>query len=130
MEKFIALTVAVAILFALFGCTPHEQQLQQQGIKILSQGEFEQLFRTDRTAKTTTSMGTYIVKYYSDGRQEVDYGRGIDTGNFRIQGNQFCSSWKTRRGGEEECTKFYKVGEKSYELIRKDGSLVGTWEFN
>jgi hypothetical protein len=67
MEKFIALTVAVGILLALFGCTPHEQQLQQQGVKILSQGELEQLFRTDRTAKTTISMGTYIVKYYSDG---------------------------------------------------------------
>lgn len=47
MEKFIALTVAVGILLALFGCTPHEQQLQQQGIKILSQGELEQLFRTN-----------------------------------------------------------------------------------
>jgi hypothetical protein len=130
MEKFIALIVAVGILLALFGCTPHEQQLQQQGIKILSQGELEQLFKTDRTAKTTIPMGTYIVKYYSDGRQEIDYGRGLDTGKFRIQGNQFCSSWKMRRAGEEECTKFYKVGENSYELIRKDGSLVGTWEFN
>ena len=129
MKTFITFTFAVGILLSLSGCAPHEQQLQQKGIKTLSQNELEQLFRADRTAKTSIPMGTYVVKYYADGRQEVDYGRGTDTGKFRIQGNQFCSSWKTRRGGEEECTKFYKVGEKSYELIRKDGSLVGTWEF-
>jgi hypothetical protein len=130
MKKSIVVIAAAGILFFLFGCTPHEQQLQQKNIKMLSQGELEQIFRADRTAKTTLPMGTYVVKYYSDGRQEVDYGRGLDTGKFRIQGNQFCSSWKMRRAGEEECTKFYKVGENSYELIRKDGSLVGTWEFN
>ena len=130
MKRSIAFISAVGILVALFGCAPHEQQLQKASIKMLSHGELEQLFRSDRIVKTTTSMGTYNVKYYSDGRQEVDYGRGIDTGNFRIQENQFCSSWKTRRSGEEECTKFYMVGENKYELIRKDGSLVGTWEFN
>ena len=129
MEKFIAFTVAVGILLALFGCTPHEQQLQQQGIKMLSQSELEQLFKTDRTAKTSVASGTFTVKYYSDGRQEVSYAQGTDTGNFRIQNDQFCSSWKKARDGEEVCAKFYKVDENKYELIRKDGSFVGTVEF-
>ena len=129
MEKFIALTVAVGILLALFGCTPHEQQLQQQGIKMLSQSELEQLFKTDRTAIASVARGTFTVKYYSDGRQEVSYAQGTDTGNFRIQNDQFCSRWKKGRDGEEACSKFYKVEENKYELIRKDGSFVGTVEF-
>jgi hypothetical protein len=129
LEKFIALTVAVGILLALFGCTPHEQQLQQQGIKMLSQSELEQLFKTDRTAITSVARGTFTVKYYSDGRQEVSYAQGTDTGNFRIQNDQFCSRWKKSRGGEEACSKFYKVDENKYELVRKDGSFVGTVEF-
>jgi hypothetical protein len=129
MKKFIAFTVAVAILVSLSGCTPYEQQLQQSGIKMLNQGDLEQLFKTDRTAINTVPKGTFTVKYYSDGRQEVNYGQGTDTGNFRIQDDQFCSRWKTARGGEEACCKFYKVGENKYEMVKKDGSFLGTVEF-
>lgn len=129
MKKFLVVGAAASILLSLFACARHEQQLQEKGIKVLKQSELEQLFKTERTATTTVPNGTFTVKYYPDGRQEVSYAQGTDTGNYRIQDDKFCSRWQKSRGGQEACCRFYKIGENKYEMVTNDGYFLGTIDF-
>jgi hypothetical protein len=62
------------------------------------------------------------VDYFPDGRQIIDWGSGNDTGTFRINEDEFCSTWSRLRNGEESCSTIYKISETEYEFIGSDGT--------
>ena len=95
----------------------------------LNHDELEQLFRTNRTASYEAAGETVRLKFYPDGTQVLHYSRGTDRGIFRIDDNQYCSSWRRIRSGREVCARFYKIGDAMYNLINDDGSFRGTLEF-
>lgn len=129
MKNHMPFIIAVGVVLALNGCS-HEQQLLMSGAKILNHAELEQLFYTSRMVKFSSLNGSATVKYYPDGLQEIEWDNGKDTGRFRIEDGEFCSTWKNLRKGAESCLKAYKVSENGYELIDSDGALAATMHLN
>jgi hypothetical protein len=126
MKKYMAFIVVIGVVFALHGCTAYELQLRISGAKMLNQSDLEQLFYADRTVKFSIPSGLATVRYYPDGRQEIEWDNGQDTGHFRIENDEFCSTWRRLRNSAESCSKIYRVSEEKYEFISNDGTLAAT----
>jgi hypothetical protein len=126
MKKHMGILVVIGVILASHGCAFHELRLTAAGAKILDQSDLEQLFFADRTVKFEIPGGLATVRYYPDGRQEIGWDKGQDTGHFRIENDQFCSTWKRLRNGAESCSKVYRVSEEKYEFISDDGDLSAT----
>lgn len=122
MKMPIRLTLALGIAISFWGCSSHELQLRLSGAKMLDQSELESLFYAERTAEFPITDGVATVDYFPDGRQEIEWGSGKDTGRFRIKNEEFCSSWSRLRKGEESCSKVYKISANEYEFIGSDGT--------
>ncbi len=122
MKKHMLVMFALGALVSCWGCSSHELQLRLSGAKMLSQSELERLFYAERTAEFPVLGGIATVDYFPDGRQIIDWGSGNDTGTFRINKEEFCSTWSRLRNGEESCSKIYKLSETEYEFIGSDGT--------
>lgn len=116
--------VALGLAFIFGGCMSREFNLRQSGAKRLNPSELEALFHADRTAEFPITGGIATVTYFPDGRQEIDWGGGKDTGHFRIKGEEFCSTWSRLRKGEESCSKIYMINETEYEFIDSNGATA------
>ncbi|MCU0538718.1 MAG: hypothetical protein MUF46_02365 [Desulfobacterales bacterium] len=116
--------MALGLALIVCGCMSREFNLRQSGAKMLTPSELEALFHADRTAEFPITAGVATVTYSPDGRQEIDWGGGKDTGRFRIKGEEFCSTWSRLRKGEESCSKIYKISDTEYEFIDSDGATA------
>ncbi len=116
--------IAMGIAVLVCGCSAREVNLKLSGAKMLSQSELEALFHADRTAEFPITGGVATVTYFPDGRQEIDWGGGKDTGSFQIKGEEFCSTWSRLRKGEESCSKIYKINDTEYEFVGSDGTTA------
>lgn len=126
MKKPVTFTIAVGILIALHGCVSHELQLKLSGAKMLNQGELEQLFYADRVVEFSSPSGSATVTYHPDGRQDIEWNNGKDSGTFRIENEAFCSTWTRLRNGLESCSKVYRIDAKEYEFISPDGTFAAS----
>jgi hypothetical protein len=45
---------------------------------------------------------------------------GNDKGHFRINNEEFCSTWTRLRYGAESCSKIKKISENEFEFINRD----------
>jgi len=126
MKKPMTFAAAMGIVAALLGCVTHEFQIQLAGARMLNRGELEQLFFAERMVDFSSPDGLASVTYHPDGRQEIDWHSGQDTGTFRIANEEFCSTWTRLRRGEESCSKIYRIDEKEYEFISSDGTYAAT----
>ena len=122
MKKHVLLVFALGLLVSCWGCSSHEFQLKRSGAKKLNQSELESLFYAERTAEFPILGKVATVDYFPDGRQIIDWGSGNDTGTFRINEDEFCSTWSRLRNGEESCSTIYKISETEYEFIGSDGT--------
>lgn len=117
-QTLFALAIAGAMI-VFCGCA--ELQLYPSGAKSLNQTELELLFQTERAAEFLSS-GTHVsVTYFPDRRQECDWASGSDKGTYRINNDEFCSTWNRLRKGAESCSKIYKIGENEFEFRSSDG---------
>lgn len=117
-QTLFALVMAGAVI-VFWGCA--ERQLGPSAAKRLNQTELELLFQTERAAEFQ-SAGTHVsVTYYPDQRQECDWGSGRDKGTYRINNDEFCSTWTWLRKGAESCSKIYQIGENEFEFRSSDG---------
>jgi hypothetical protein len=91
--------------------------------------ELVEIFSSPREATFKGKRGTLHLTYSPEGIQTVKKGNYSDTGTYRIDGDISCGSWKKIRKGKEACTKWYKVGEKSYLLVYTSGEEAGTLTF-
>jgi len=122
MKRQLFFIVVLGTLISFYGCASHELQLRLSGATRLNHSELDQLFYAERTVEFSSPDGNATVKYFPDGRQEIDWGKGNDQGNFRINYQEFCSTWTKLRNGEESCLKIYKISETEYEFIDSDGN--------
>jgi hypothetical protein len=126
MKRNITFIVVIGVVSAFYGCASHEPQFRISGANIMSQSDMEQLFYAERTVRFSIPGGFATVRYYPDGRQEIEWDNGKDTGRFRIENEEFCSTWERLRNGAESCLKVYKVSEDEYEFMSSDGAIVAT----
>jgi hypothetical protein len=122
MKGRLSIIFVVGTIIAFSGCAPHELQLKLSGAIRLNQSELDHLFYAERTVEFSSSSGRASVMYFPDGRQEIDWGNGNDNGHFRINNEEFCSTWTRLRNGAESCSKIYKISETEYEFIGSDGT--------
>ncbi|MGE5255153.1 MAG: hypothetical protein ACM3KE_00700 [Hyphomicrobiales bacterium] len=126
MKKPLMLILAVGILIGVAGCASHELQLKLSGAKMLNQVELEQLFYADRVAEFSSPEGSATVTYYPDGRQDIEWKNGKDSGSFRIENDEFCSTWTRLRNGLESCSKIYRIDAREYEFVSPDGEYAAS----
>ncbi len=122
MKPSIFFVLAMGIALLAGGCSSHELNLRLSGAKMLDQSELEALFYADRSAEFPITGGVATVTYFPDGRQEIDWGSGQDTGRFRIKDEEFCSTWSRLRKSEESCSRIYKISDTEYEFVDSDGT--------
>lgn len=118
-QPFFTLAIAGAFI-AFCGCA--ELKPNPSGAEILNQTELERLFHTERTVEFLSSGTRVSVTYFPDGRQECDWGSGNDKGTYRINNDEFCSTWTWLRKGAESCSKIYKIGENEFEFRDSNGN--------
>ncbi len=106
----------------LFGCAENQAALEKSGAKPLTGAELQARFskEVNTTWNTDKNSGTFASR--PDGTMSVDWGKGNDTGTWRIVGDTVCRKWKTIREGKELCFTLFKVGEGKYKLYDPDGS--------
>jgi len=126
MKKRMACMALMGVVFSFYGCASHELRLAMSGDQLLNQGELEQLFYAERTVRFSSSSVSATVTYHPDGRQDIEWDNGKDTGHFRIENAEFCSTWARLRHGAESCSTVYRINEEAYEFISSDGSLAAT----
>ena len=126
MKKPVMFALAVGILIALPGCASHELQLKLSGARMLDQGELEQLFYAERVVEFSSPSGSATVTYHPDGRQDIEWNNGRDSGTFRIENEEFCSTWTRLRNGLESCSKVYRIDATEYEFISPDGTFAAS----
>jgi hypothetical protein len=126
MKKSVTMAIAAGILFGLLGCVSHELQLKVSGAKMLNQLELEQLFYADRVVEFSSPAGSATVTYHPDGRQDIEWHNGKDSGSFRIGNEEFCSTWTRLRNGMESCSKVYRIDAVEYEFVSPDGEYAAS----
>jgi hypothetical protein len=126
MKLNITFIVVIGVFSAFYGCASHELQFRISGAHIMSQSDMEQLFYAERTVRFSFPGGLATVRYHPDGRQEIEWDNGKDAGRFRIENEEFCSTWERLRNGAESCLKVYKVSEYEFEFMSSDGAIVAT----
>ena len=121
MKRRLSFVYAIGTIIAFCGCASYELQSSPPGAKMLNQTELEHLFHEERTVEFPIPGGVATVNYFPDGRQEIDWSSGNDTGTFRINKEEFCSTWANLRNGAESCSKIKKISENEFEFINRDG---------
>jgi hypothetical protein len=120
MKKQIPMALIVTgAIIAFCGCA--ELQLNTSEYKRLNQNELERLFQADRNVEFFSSTTRVSVKYFSDGRQECTWDAGSDKGTYRINNDEFCSTWTWLRNGAESCSKVYKMSDAEFEFRDSNG---------
>lgn len=121
MKKQIPLVLAMAgAIIAFCGCA--ELQPSTSGDNRLNQNELERLFHTERTVEFLSSGTRVSVTYFSDGRQECSWDSEYDRGTYRIDNDEFCSTWTRLRKGAESCSRVYKISDTEFEFRSADGT--------
>lgn len=118
-QTFFAFAIAGTVI-AFCGCAELQQSTSED--KRLTQIELERLFQTDRNVEYFSSYTRVAVKYFSDGRQECTWDSGNDKGTYRINNDEFCSTWTWLRKGAESCSKVYKISDTEFEFRSADGT--------
>jgi hypothetical protein len=122
MKRPILFVYAFGTIIMLLGCALQESQLNPSGAESLNQTELEHLFNKERSVEFFSKETRVDVKYFPDGRQEIDWGAGSDKGTFRINNGEFCSTWTWLRKGAESCSKVYKISDTEFEFRSSDGA--------
>ena len=123
--------VLFAFLVSVSGCaTTAEQSLREKGLSPLTQTELEALYSGTPTVHgKTPNGGSGTATYTSDGVARFDFGKGVNTGSWRIEGGKFCVQYPNLRNGEDRCYTVYKIGDDQYQNFNPDGSLLSTFSF-
>ena len=119
-----------SLVLLLISCATVEEKLQEEGIKPLSQAELETLYEGGPTVNFKSARNSGTVIYHTDGKCEVDWGRGTDTGVYSLKDNLICTKWIKIRDCKEGCFKIYKIGDNKYKAINQDGTLNSEFSLN
>ena len=116
---------ALLALSLLAGCASREADMKATGGKPMTGAELLQRNSKEVKIAWNTPQGyAGVDTYRPDGTASVDYGKGTDTGVWRVVDDTLCTTWKTLRNGAEKCFVVYKVGDGKYKSFNSDGSLA------
>lgn len=122
MKKVIILFTFFVFICTLLSCALNEKKLQESDAKLLSQKDLIELFNKNRVVEFASARGSAEGHYFPNGAQKLTWPGGEDEGKYRIENGQFCSKWKARRDGKEECYKIYHTKDNKYVFVNLDGS--------
>lgn len=111
-----------SFVLLLISCATAEENLQKEGIKPLSQAELETLYEGGPTVNYKSARNSGTAIYHTDGKCEVNWKNGTDTGVYSIKDSKVCTKWTKIRDGKEGCFKIYKVKDNKYKAINQDGT--------
>jgi hypothetical protein len=119
MRKITFIIIALGVILSLQCCASVEKKLPEPEGQLLTQIELEELYQnaciiyyTDKKDKngiiTAFPTGMQIISWKTPGM------KGRDTGSFKIENGKKCDKWDTLPPSENQCWKFYKIGENEY----------------
>jgi hypothetical protein len=115
--------VSLAVLALATGCAATEGALKEKGAKPLAGSEIRSTFAGAGTMKWVNARnhsGTMV--FAEPDKLDVAWGTGSATGTVRFTPDGHCSKYPTVRGGQEECYRVYRTGDKELTIFKADGS--------
>ena len=130
INKSSSWSICIFYLFvsiSLGGCVTAMQKKVDTGMDPLGSAELQTLFSKPFEADFVSSESgrTFMVKYFPDGSQMIEYGGKNDDGSWRITDGKHCSRWESTRNGAERCSYWFKLAEGRYELFNTSESKIG-----
>lgn len=120
------------ILFIITGCVTAKQKKLEAGFQPLTGAELQTLFSQDRTGVFVSEKNGMVTKVnmFKDGSQTATNEKLDDKGHWRIVGDEFGSKWTKIRGGSEEFSTWFPVGDNKYEVYNRGGTFRGVITVN
>ena len=125
MKKLTFIIVALGVILTFLSCATSDKKLPEPEGQLLTQIELEELYQnaciiyyTDKNDRngivTAFPTGLQIIAWKTPGM------KGRDTGSFKIENGKKCDKWDTLPPSENQCWRFYKIGENEYRTESTD----------
>jgi hypothetical protein len=116
--------VSLAVLALATGCAVTEGALKEEGVRALSGDEIRSAFASAGTMKWVNARNhSGTIVFTEPNKFDVAWGTGSATGTVRFTPDGHCSKYPTVRGGQEECYRVYRTGDKELTIFKTDGSF-------
>ena len=107
-----------ALLMAISGMCAAADRIKLTGAELAERySKYEVIAGLSNESKVS-----WMIVAYSDGTRDMYWNDGItsamDSGTYRIVGNQWCVVWANIFRGEERCYDIYRTGPGKYESWR------------
>lgn len=97
---------------ALLGaCVPVADQLVDAGFTRMSGDEIVGAL-VGNSLDGEDADGEYVIYYPAKNEMRIFYQGRTEGGVWRIEGDQYCRTWKTFGNGRERCVFFYRSGDR------------------
>lgn len=114
------------LLILLFGCVSAKQKKLEAGFQPLTGSELNSIISGKKGVYVSSKKGMVSnVEWKANGEQMMSNSKLSDKGSWRIVGDELGSKWTTLRGGKEEFTQWFEVGENKYQVYNRAGTLRG-----
>lgn len=119
--------IAALCAGALVACATSEKSMQEKGLKPMSEAEYRSLLAQPLSGRWTSAQNASgTVAYTPDGTVVNRPPSGELRGRYRINGNLFCATYAEAAQGAERCGRWYKTGEREYQVFSIDGAYFAT----
>lgn len=129
--KFIVITSFMLLIFlCLSGCAKTKQEMLDAGLKQMTTQELTSLFSDKRIAKVFNikKRKWYTFTYLPDGSVSAERNGRTRTSLYYIKNDRVCSK-KSSKSRKKTCSSWIKIDNQTYNVYRKDGSLVAELSF-
>lgn len=116
--------VVLALSLPLLACKSAEVRYREAGHQPLNAEQLRELLAGSTLRPAPSDKGSWVVYYAADGSARGSSDASDDRGQWRIQDNQFCSSWQQWRTSER-CFNVYR-NSKGEVLWFHDGQRAWT----
>lgn len=125
MKKLTVIIVALGAILVFLSCATSDKKLPELESQLLTQIELEELYQNACIISYTDKKDTNgIITAFPTGMQIIDWKtpdiKGRDTGSFKIENGKKCDKWDTLPSSENQCWKYYKIGENEYRTESTD----------
>ncbi len=107
----IKMLLAGAAIFALGACASSQKTAELDGFKQMKGQEIAAML-IGNSLDGEDSDGEYVIYYDSPSTMKIAYQGRVESGVWRIKGDQYCRRWETFGKGKERCVYFHRSGDK------------------
>lgn len=112
--KLLAISAAA---LAISACAGPSDRLANEGFQKMSGPEISAAL-VGNSLDGADKDGPFIIHYATSSSMKIVYQGRIESGVWRIKGDQYCRRWETFGGGKERCVDFYRKGDR-IDWVRK-----------